>query len=89
MGQQVTVKGLVACGPAIREGFLFSFLRDSLGLLLMGRGGMGFGGGNFSLHLRTTGISDVHQGERQGARAGQEPRADARALSSAPARVEL
>lgn len=35
------------------------------------------------------GISDVHQGERQGARAGKEPRADARAMSSAPARVEL
>lgn len=50
---------------------------------------MGFGGGNFSLHLRITGISDVHQGERQGARAGQEPRVDARAVSSAPARVEL
>ena len=55
----------------------------------MGWGGMGLGGGTFSLHLSIMEISDVHQGERLEVRAGQEPRVDVRAMSRASARAEL
>lgn len=87
-GSKWQSRGKVACGPAIREEFVFRWVGEGL-RRLMGWGRMELGGGTFSLHLDIMEISDVHQGERLGVRAGQEPRVDVRAMSRASARAEL